>query len=176
MVLSDELWKRSGHYDHFRENMYFLEVDERSYAVKPMNCPGACLVYGSPRSSYRELPLRLAEFGRVHRHELSGVLHGLIRVRTFTQDDAHVYCAPDQIEAEIADMIDMPEVVYRALGFGVPARRELATRPAQRHGGASQLGAGGGGPRAGARPRRGFRRGRLAPGRAPSTARRSSST
>ncbi len=128
ILLSDDLWKRSGHYDHFRENMYFLDIEERSYAVKPMNCPGACLVYASRPHSYRELPLRLAEFGHCHRNELSGVLHGLVRVRAFTQDDAHVYCAPDQLEAEVRDMIDMTRVVYEAAGFGAPAAR-LATRP-----------------------------------------------
>ncbi|MFV1958287.1 MAG: threonine--tRNA ligase, partial [Planctomycetota bacterium] len=128
MLLSDELWKRSGHYEHFRDDMYFLELDGRNFAVKPMNCPGACLIYASRPHSYRELPLRLGEFGYVHRNELSGVLHGLIRVRAFTQDDAHVYCAEDQMEGEVRDMIDMTRVVYDAVGFGVPTVR-LATRP-----------------------------------------------
>jgi len=131
MVLSDELWKKSGHWDHFRDNMYFLRVDERDFAVKPMNCPGCCLVYGSTPKSYRDLPLRLAEFGRVYRHELSGVLMGAMRVRTFTQDDAHIYCAPDQMGAEIADMIDLVQVVYPAIGYdmaGVGVK--VATRPA----------------------------------------------
>lgn len=127
-VLSDELWKTSGHYDHFRENMYFLEMDDKQYAVKPMNCPGCCLLYGSRPHSYRELPLRMAEFGHVHRHELSGVMHGLLRVRAFVQDDAHVYCTPEQLQAEIADMIDFTQVVYEAVGFGRP-RARLATRP-----------------------------------------------
>jgi threonyl-tRNA synthetase len=131
MVLSDELWKRSGHWDHFKDAMYFLEVDERSYAVKPMNCPGCCLVFGSTPKSYRDLPLRLAEFGRVYRHELSGVLMGAMRVRTFTQDDAHIYCTPEQMPGEIADMIDMVQSVYPALGYdmaGVGVK--VATRPA----------------------------------------------
>lgn len=127
-VLSDQLWRTSGHYDHFRENMYFLDIDERSFAIKPMNCPGCCLIYGNRPRSYKELPLRLAEFGLVHRHEMSGVLHGLLRVRAFTQDDAHVYCTPDQLEAEIGDMIDMTRQVYAAVGFEEPKTR-LATRP-----------------------------------------------
>ncbi|MDJ0973412.1 MAG: threonine--tRNA ligase [Planctomycetota bacterium] len=127
-VLSDELWRTSGHYDHFRDNMYFLDIDDRSFAIKPMNCPGCCLIYGNRPRSYKELPLRLAEFGHVHRHEMSGVLHGLLRVRAFTQDDAHVYCTPDQLEAEIGDMIDMTRKVYAAVGFEEPKTR-LATRP-----------------------------------------------
>ena len=137
MVLNDELWRRSGHWDHFKDAMYFLEVDERAYAVKPMNCPGCCLVYGAAPRSYRDLPLRLAEFGRVYRHELSGVLMGAMRVRTFTQDDAHIYCTPEQMPAEIADMIDLVQTVYPALGYdmsGVGVR--LATRPANSMGSA----------------------------------------
>src|SRR5262245_17448277 len=137
MVLTDELWRRSGHWDHFKDAMYFLEVDERSYAVKPMNCPGCCLVYASTPKSYRDLPLRLAEFGRVYRHELSGVLMGAMRVRTFTQDDAHVYCTPEQMPAEIADMIDLVMTIYPALGYdmsGIAIR--LATRPAKSMGSA----------------------------------------
>jgi threonyl-tRNA synthetase len=130
VVLSDELWHRSGHWDHFKENMYFLEVDERTFAVRPMNCPGGCLVYGSSPKSYRDLPLRLAEFGRVYRHELSGVLMGAMRVRAFTQDDAHVFCEPDQMAAEIADMIDMVQVVYPALGYEIGSLgMKVATRP-----------------------------------------------
>ncbi len=135
MVLSDELWKRSGHWDHFKQNMYFLEIDERSYAVKPMNCPGACLVYGSTPKSYRDLPLRLAEFGHVYRHELSGVLLGSLRLRAFTQDDAHGYCDPAQLESEIANMIDMVQVVYPAIGFDMSqVAVRLATRPKDRMG------------------------------------------
>jgi threonyl-tRNA synthetase len=137
MVLSDELWKRSGHWDHYQKNMYFLQIDERSYAVKPMNCPGTCLVYGTSPKSYRDLPSRLAEFGNVYRHELSGVLMGAMRVRTFTQDDAHVYCTPEQMPAEIADMIDLVQTVYPALGYdmaGVGVK--LATRPANSMGSA----------------------------------------
>ena len=127
-VLSDELWKRSGHWDHFKDDMYFMDIDERSFAVKPMNCPGCCLIYGSRPHSYKELPLRMAEFGGVHRNELSGVLHGLLRVRAFTQDDAHVYCTEEQLEAEIGDMLDMTRSVYGAVGF-VDIKTRLATRP-----------------------------------------------
>src|SRR5262245_9882336 len=130
MVLSDELWHRSGHWDHFKDNMYFMTVDERSYAVKPMNCPGCCLVFGTTPKSYKELPLRLAEFGRVYRHELSGVLLGAMRVRTFTQDDAHIFCTPEQMADEIADMIDLVQVVYPALGYDLKGMGvRLATRP-----------------------------------------------
>ncbi len=100
-MLDTELWKTSGHWDNYRENMYFTEVEGQSFAIKPMNCPGACLVYRSRRHSYRELPLRYAEFGHVHRHELSGVLHGLFRVRAFTQDDAHIFCRLDQVQDEV---------------------------------------------------------------------------
>ncbi len=127
-VLSDELWRTSGHYDHFRDDMYFMDIDERQFAVKPMNCPGCCLIYGSRPHSYKELPLRMAEFGGVHRNEMSGVLHGLLRVRAFTQDDAHVYCAEDQLEAEISDMLDMTRKVYAAVGFD-DIKTRLATRP-----------------------------------------------
>lgn len=112
MMLNDELWKRSGHYAHYKPNMYFTCIDEQSYAIKPMNCPGSILVYQSRPRSYRELPLKLAEFGHVHRHELSGVLHGLMRVRAFVQDDAHIYCAPEQIEEEIRTLI---EIIFRVL-------------------------------------------------------------
>lgn len=130
IVLSDELWKRSGHYEHFKDNMYFLEVDERSFAIKPMNCPGTCLVYGNRPRSYRELPVRLAEFSPLHRHELSGTLHGLLRVRLMAQDDAHVYCAPEDLQSEIADMIDMLQVVYPAIGFNpADVLVKLATKP-----------------------------------------------
>jgi threonyl-tRNA synthetase len=130
MVLTDELWRRSGHWDHFKDNMYFLDVDERSYAVKPMNCPGCCLVFGSTPKSYRDLPLRLAEFGRVYRHELSGVLMGAMRVRTFTQDDAHIFCELDQMGREIEDMIDLVQVVYPAIGYSMAGLTvRVATRP-----------------------------------------------
>jgi threonyl-tRNA synthetase len=127
-ILSDRLWRQSGHYDHYRENMYFTEVDGQSFAVKPMNCPGACLVFRSRRRSYRELPLRLAEFGHVHRHELSGVLHGLFRVRAFTQDDAHVFCTLDQVFDEVHAILDLTDRFYARFGFE-DVRLKLATRP-----------------------------------------------
>lgn len=116
-ALSAELWKRSGHWNHYKDNMYFTNIDEHSYAVKPMNCPGAFLVYNDHPHSYRELPMRLSEFGHVHRHELSGVLHGLMRVRSFTQDDAHIICTPEQLEQEILHCIEMTTKVYKKFGF-----------------------------------------------------------
>lgn len=127
LLLSQELWKNSGHYDNYRENMYFTKVDERDFAVKPMNCPGHCLIYKAGHHSYRELPMRLAEFGRVHRHERSGVTQGLFRVRTFVQDDAHVYCTEDQVEGEIANVLEMIRKFYKVFGFEY--RMELSTRP-----------------------------------------------
>jgi len=135
LIMTDELWKKSGHYDHYRDNMYFVEKDERQYAVKPMNCPGCCLIYGTTLRSYKELPMRMAEFGLVHRYELSGVLHGLFRVRGFVQDDAHVYCMPEQIEDEVLDCLDMLRVVYEALGFEEDGiKMYLSTRPEDRMG------------------------------------------
>jgi threonyl-tRNA synthetase len=132
-VLDEELWHRSGHWDNYRENMYFVEPSERAegerrFALKPMNCPGACLVFGSERHSYRDLPLRLAEFGHVYRYEREGVLHGLLRVRSFTQDDAHVYCTLDQLVAEVDSMCEMIDELYARFGFEAP-RVELSTRP-----------------------------------------------
>jgi threonyl-tRNA synthetase len=127
-VLDEELWHRSGHWDHYSGDMYFMEVDERRFALRPMNCPGACLVYASERHSYRELPLRLAEFGRVTRNEREGVLHGLLRVRAFTQDDAHVYCAEEQIADEVADICEAIDELYARFGFD-DVRVELSTRP-----------------------------------------------
>jgi threonyl-tRNA synthetase len=127
-ILSEELWHKSGHWDHYKENMYFTEVDGQGFAVKPMNCPGACLAFRSRRRSYRELPLRLAEFGHVHRHELSGVLHGLFRVRAFTQDDAHVFCRPDQVQEEVRAILDLTDRFYGRFGF-TDVRLKLATRP-----------------------------------------------
>jgi threonyl-tRNA synthetase len=106
-MLSDELWRKSGHYEFYHDKMYFSVIDEKSYAIKPMNCPGSILIYKTRPRSYRELPLKLAEYGHCHRHELSGVLHGLMRVRAFTQDDAHIYCAPEQLEHEILTIIKM---------------------------------------------------------------------
>lgn len=116
-MLSDELWKRSGHWAHYKDKMYFCDIDEQSYAVKPMNCPGSILVYATRPRSYRELPFKLAEYGHVHRHELSGVLHGLMRVRAFTQDDAHVYCMPNQIEEQVVTMIKMIYTMLNKFGF-----------------------------------------------------------
>lgn len=116
-MLSDTLWKRSGHYAHYKDKMYFCMVDEQPYAVKPMNCPGSILVYQTRPRSYRELPLKLAEYGHVFRHELSGVLHGLMRVRAFTQDDAHIYCMPDQIEHEVTTIITMTYTMLKKFGF-----------------------------------------------------------
>src|SRR5690606_19518249 len=101
VMLSDSLWEKSGHDKHYRDNMYFSEIDEKSYAIKPMNCPAGMLIYKERPRSYRELPLRLADFGVLHRHELSGVLSGLFRVRSFSQDDAHIFCTKDQIEEEV---------------------------------------------------------------------------
>jgi threonyl-tRNA synthetase len=127
IILERELWKRSGHWDHYSGNMYFTEIDERPYAIKPMNCPGGILVYKTSKRSYRELPLRIAELGTVHRHERSGVLHGLMRVRCFTQDDAHVYCTQEQIGGEVQAIIDLAEYIYGVFGF--PFTVELSTRP-----------------------------------------------
>ena len=128
LILDQDLWIRSGHWDHYRENMYFTEIDERPFAVKPMNCPGGILVYKSRIRSYRELPMRIAELGTVHRHERSGVLHGLMRVRSFTQDDAHLYVTPEQIKQEIIGIMDLVRFIYRDV-FGFPYRVELSTRP-----------------------------------------------
>ncbi|MDR3254124.1 MAG: threonine--tRNA ligase [Synergistaceae bacterium] len=127
LILDRELWQRSGHWDHYRENMYFTEIDERPFAIKPMNCPGGILVYKTSMRSYRELPMRVAELGTVHRHERSGVLHGLMRVRCFTQDDAHIYCREDQIGDELKGVIDLAKYVYGVFGFKFNV--ELSTRP-----------------------------------------------
>jgi threonyl-tRNA synthetase len=127
-VMDVDLWHRSGHYDNYRENMYFSEVDGRQFALKPMNCPGACLVFDSERRSYRELPLRLAEFGPVSRHEREGVLHGLLRVRSFTQDDAHVFCTMDQVADEVDSICEAVDELHERFGFG-EYEVELSTRP-----------------------------------------------
>ncbi len=128
IMLSDELWHRSGHYENYKENMYFTSIDERGFAVKPMNCPGGVLLYNSRRHSYRDLPLKMAELGLVHRHEMSGVLHGLFRVRMFTQDDAHIYCTEEQIEESIIEVLDLVHRIYGAFGF-TDVTLELSTRP-----------------------------------------------
>jgi threonyl-tRNA synthetase len=127
IILNRELWIRSGHWDHYKENMYFTKIDDEDYAVKPMNCPGSMIVYGRRIYSYRDLPLRLAELGLVHRHELSGALHGLMRVRCFTQDDAHIFMTPDQIKQEINGVIEKFEYFYNTFGFKYSV--ELSTRP-----------------------------------------------
>ena len=127
MILNRKLWEQSGHWDHYKENMYFTKIDDEDYAIKPMNCPGGILVYKTQPHSYRELPLRLGELGLVHRHELSGALHGLFRVRNFTQDDAHIFMTPDQIEDEIQHVIDLFDEVYST--FGLSYHAELSTRP-----------------------------------------------
>jgi len=127
LIMNRSLWERSGHWDHYRENMYFTRIDEVDYAVKPMNCPGAILVYRNRLHSYRDLPLRLCEMGLVHRHELSGVLHGLMRVRAFTQDDAHIFMLPSQIRDEVTGVIEMVDRFYSVFGFKYKV--ELSTRP-----------------------------------------------
>ena len=128
LIMDVNLWKRSGHYDNYRENMYFTMVDDMEAAVKPMNCPGHCLIFRNDLHSYREMPVRMAEFGRVHRHERSGVTHGLFRVRSFIQDDAHVFCRPDQINEEMKRILTLIREVYTFLGFA-EYRIELSTRP-----------------------------------------------
>ncbi len=127
-VLDEELWHRSGHWENYKENMFFVESEDRRFALKPMNCPGACVVFGARRHSYRELPLRLAEFGKVFRNEREGVLHGLLRVRAFTQDDAHVYCTEEQITAEVVDIVEAIDELYARFGFE-DVQLELSTRP-----------------------------------------------
>ena len=127
MILNRKLWETSGHWDHYKENMYFTQIDDLDYAIKPMNCPGGMLVYATQPRSYRDLPLRLGELGLVHRHELSGALHGLFRVRNFTQDDAHLFMMLDQVEGEIQTTIDLFDEVYST--FGLTYTAELSTRP-----------------------------------------------
>jgi threonyl-tRNA synthetase len=127
IILSRELWERSGHWDHYQENMYFTTIDEGDYAIKPMNCPGGMLIYKQNLHSYRELPIRMGELGLVHRHEMSGVLHGLMRVRAFTQDDAHIFMLPEQIIDEIKGVINLVDRFYSLFGFAYHV--ELSTRP-----------------------------------------------
>ena len=127
MILNEELWHRSGHWDHYKENMYFTTIDDGMYAIKPMNCPGGMLAYKRRPWSYKDLPLRTAELGLVHRHELSGALHGLFRVRCFTQDDAHIFMTAEQTEEEIGKVIDLIDKVYSAFGFEYMV--ELSTCP-----------------------------------------------
>jgi threonyl-tRNA synthetase len=132
-VLDVSLWKRSGHWDNFRENMFFTESESRDYAVKPMNCPGHVQIFNQGLKSYRDLPLRLAEFGSCHRNEPSGALHGLMRVRSFTQDDAHIFCTEAQVEPEVIRFIDLLQRVYADFGFE-EILVKLSTRPAKRVG------------------------------------------
>jgi len=127
IILNQSLWQQSGHWDHYRDDMYFTKIDDGDYAVKPMNCPGGILVYKHKKHSYRELPIRMAELGLVHRHELSGALHGLMRVRNFTQDDAHIFCLPDQIKDELTGVIKLVDRIYSAFGFKYKV--ELSTKP-----------------------------------------------
>ncbi len=127
LILSEQLWRTSGHWDHYKDNMYFTKIDGDDYAIKPMNCPGSLLAYKRRMWSYRDLPIRMAEMGQVHRHELSGALHGLMRVRTFTQDDAHIYMLPEQIKDEIIGVTKFIDDVYSLFGFKYHI--ELSTRP-----------------------------------------------
>jgi threonyl-tRNA synthetase len=127
MILNRALWERSGHWDHYKENMYFTKIDDEDYAIKPMNCPGGMLVYKTQPHSYKELPIRAGELGLVHRHELSGALHGLFRVRCFTQDDAHIFMMPSQIRSEIKNVIKLFDEIYAT--FGLSYHAELSTRP-----------------------------------------------
>ena len=133
MAIDVGLWKTSGHYEHYVDNMYFTTVDDREYALKPMNCPSHCLIYRNGRHSYRDLPIRYADFGRLHRYERSGVTHGLTRVRTFCQDDAHIYCAPEQMKVEMASFLAFLKNVYHTFGFD-EMRVKLSTRPEHRLG------------------------------------------
>ncbi|MCP4607352.1 MAG: threonine--tRNA ligase [Planctomycetes bacterium] len=137
IILNEELWHKSGHWDNYKENMYFTNVDDADYAIKPMNCPGGCLVYKARQHSYREFPLRVAELGLVHRHEASGVMHGLFRVRQFTQDDAHIFCVPEQIAAEIIGVIELTFEIYQAFGFE-DFHIELSTKP-EKHIGSDEI-------------------------------------
>ena len=127
IILNKHLWETSGHWDHYRENMYTTIIDDEEYAIKPMNCPGGILVYQNEMHSYRDLPLRYAELGLVHRHELSGALHGLFRVRAFTQDDAHVFMLPEQIQSELMKVIELFDRIYSQ--FGLKYHVELSTKP-----------------------------------------------
>jgi threonyl-tRNA synthetase len=127
VILKQQLWEQSGHWDYYKDEMYHTQIENDNFLLKPMNCPGHMLIYSKTKRSYRELPLRLAEFGLVHRNELTGALHGLVRVRAFTQDDAHIFVRPDQIETEIAHVIDLIDKIYAPFNF--PYKVELSTRP-----------------------------------------------
>lgn len=130
MMLDVELWKQSGHYQNYHDNMYFCDIDERQFAIKPMNCPGAVMLYNEKPRSFRELPLKLAEFGHVHRHELSGVLHGLFRVRAFTQDDSHIFCMPEQLQDETIAIVKMIDTLLTKFDFH-EIQYAVSTRPAK---------------------------------------------
>ena len=127
LILNEQLWRTSGHWDHYKDNMYFTKIDDEDYAIKPMNCPGSILAYKRKLWSYRELPVRYAELGQCHRHELSGALHGLMRVRTFVQDDAHIFMLPEQTKDEVVKVIQLYDDMYKL--FGLPYHIELSTRP-----------------------------------------------
>ena len=131
IMMSKELWEVSGHWANYKENMYTTMVDDREFAIKPMNCPGSLLVFKNGLHSYKDLPLRMGELGQVHRHEASGALNGLFRVRTFTQDDAHIFMRPDQIESEVKELINFIDRVYSI--FGLSYRIELSTRPEKKY-------------------------------------------
>lgn len=137
IMLNESLWHKSGHWDNYKENMYFTTVDDVTYAVKPMNCPGGLLVYKSTQHSYREFPMRVAELGLVHRYEASGQMHGLVRVRQFTQDDAHIFCREEQIQSEIEKVIEMIFEIYRTFGFD-DFHIELSTKP-EKHIGSDEI-------------------------------------
>ncbi len=127
LILNEQLWRTSGHWDHYKDNMYFTKIDDEDYAIKPMNCPGSLLAYKRRMWSYRDFPIRMGELGQVHRHELSGALHGLMRVRTFTQDDAHIFMLPEQIRDEVIGVVKFIDDVYSMFGFKYHI--ELSTRP-----------------------------------------------
>ena len=132
-IFESGLWRRSGHYENYKENMFFVEIDEREFGVKPMNCPSHALIYGATLHSYRDLPVRLADFGRLHRYERSGVTHGLTRVRSFAQDDAHIFCRPDQVQSEVTAFIDMVHETFTIFGFD-DVHVMLSLRPEKRVG------------------------------------------
>ena len=138
IILNKDLWLRSGHWDHYKDNMYTTRIDDEDFSIKPMNCPGGMLVYKSKMHSYKELPIRMAERGLVHRHELSGALHGLMRVRCFTQDDSHIFMMPEQIESEIKGVMDLIDKFYSIFGFNYSI--ELSTRPENSMGSDEQWG------------------------------------
>lgn len=137
IIMSRELWETSGHWDHYKANMYTTKVDDRDFAIKPMNCPGALLVYNNSLHSYKDLPLRIGELGQVHRHEASGALNGLFRVRTFTQDDAHIFVTPDQIESEVKAVLELIDRMYGV--FGLEYTIELSTKPESNYIGSDEI-------------------------------------